>query len=213
MSLIIFDFDGTIANSLVMFIEATNRLAKDFGYSPIASTQIAYFRTLSLQGVALELGIPIWKLPCYLQRFRQELTRLIADLELIEGMDTTLMTMKQQGYRLGIVTANSRQNVEYFLDKYDLDHLFEFVYGGKILSGKARTLKKLARLNAVDPKQLVYIGDEINDVKAANRTGLTSVAVSWGFNDRQVLTAQTPDFFVNHPEQLLGIASQVSRLN
>lgn len=203
MSLISFDFDGTIANSLVMFIEATNRLAKDFGYLPLSPTQISHLRTLSLQEVAQELGIPKWRLLCYLQRFRRELTHLITDLELVDGIEVTLMAMKTQGHRLGIVTANSRHNVDYFLSKYEIDHLFEFIYGGQILSGKTRTLKKLAKLNADEPSPLVYVGDEINDVKAAKQAGLTSIAVSWGFNNRAVLAKQAPDFLVDQPNQIL----------
>ncbi|WP_299408838.1 HAD-IA family hydrolase [Acaryochloris sp. IP29b_bin.148] len=203
MRLIVFDFDGTLADSLGIFIEATNRLAKDFRYEPLNSTQVELLRKLGIQEIAQELGIPKWRSLCYLQRFRQELTRSIDDLALVEGIDTALHSLKAEGYRLGIVTANSRRNVGHVLQKYKIDHLFEFIYGGQILSGKSRTLKRLARHNASHPKELIYIGDEINDVKAANQAALMSVAVSWGFNDRSVLAEQGPDYLLDNPEQIL----------
>ena len=203
MRLIVFDFDGTLADSLGIFIEATNRLAKDFRYEPLTATQVELLRKLGIQEVAQELGIPKWRSICYLHRFRQELTRSIDDLALVKGIDTALHSLKAEGYRLGIVTANSRRNVEHVLQKYGIDHLFEFIYGGQILSGKSRTLKRLARLNAQDSKELVYVGDEVNDVKAANQVGLTSMAVSWGFNNRSALAEQKPDFLMDYPEQLL----------
>ena len=209
MSLVIFDFDGTIANSLTLFIEATNCLAPDFGYSPLSSPQVAHLRTLGIQEVPQELGIPKWKWIYYLQRFRRELTRLITDLEAIDGIEATLLRLHEQGDRLGIVTANSRRNVEYFLNKYEIAHLFEFIYGGRILFGKTRTLKKLAILNSDAPSPLVYIGDEINDIKAAKQAGLRSIAVGWGFNDRAVLAQQTPDFLVDCPEQIMESITQV----
>lgn len=208
MRLIVFDFDGTLADSLGIFIEATNRLARDFRYEPLSPVQIELMRKLGIQEIAQELGIPKWRSLCYLQRFRQELTRSIDDLSLVEGIETALHNLKSEGYRLGIVTANSRRNVEYVLQKYAIDHLFEFIYGGQILSGKRRTLKKLARLKATDPKELVYVGDEINDVKAAKQVGLTSIAVSWGFNDRTVLAEKTPNFLLEHPDQILQSLSQ-----
>ncbi|WP_299492697.1 HAD-IA family hydrolase [Acaryochloris sp. IP29b_bin.137] len=203
MRLIVFDFDGTLADSLGIFIEATNRLAKDFRYEPLTATQVELLRKLGMQEVAQELGIPKWRSICYLQRFRQELTRRIDDLALVEGIKPALCNLKTEGYRLGIVTANSRRNVQYFLEKNEMDHLFEFIYGGQILSGKVRTLMKIVKRNAVEPHQLVYVGDEVNDVKAANQVGLTSMAVSWGFNNRSALAEQKPDFLMDYPEQLL----------
>ncbi|NJM66254.1 MAG: HAD-IA family hydrolase [Acaryochloris sp. RU_4_1] len=209
MSLIVFDFDGTIADSVVIFIEATNHLAKEFGYLPLAPDQLPDLRRLSLQGMARQLGIPRWKLPFFLRRFRQELTGLLIDLKLIDGMHTALMAIHHQGYHLGIVTANSRQNVEHFLRQEQIRPLFEFIDGGQILAGKVRSLKKLAKLNPVNPKHLIYIGDEINDIKAAKQVGVTSIAVTWGFNDRTALATLAPDFLVDHPDQLLAAITQV----
>jgi len=203
MRLIVFDFDGTLADSLGIFIEATNRLAKDFRYEPLSSTQIELIRQLGIQEVAQELGIPKWRALCYLQRFRRELTHCIDDLALVEGIETALHNLKTEGYRLGIVTANTRGNVEYVLQKYKIDHLFEFIHAGQILSGKSRTLKKLVKRNANNPKELVYVGDEINDVKAAKQAELTSIAVNWGFNHKTVLAGQKPDYLLDYPDQIL----------
>lgn len=210
MSLIIFDFDGTIADSLEIFIEATNRLAGKFGYQQISSSQISLFRTLSLRKMIQQLRVPTWKLPFFLRSFRKELNQLMIDLQLVDGMKEALLDINQQNYRLGIVTSNSRQNVESFLQLQGLYHLFEFIYGGQVLSGKARVLKKLARLNRVEPKQLVFIGDETSDVKSAKQVGLTNIAVSWGFNDREILVESAPDVLIDYPEQLLAAINQVS---
>jgi phosphoglycolate phosphatase len=108
MGLIIFDFDGTIADSLEIFIEATNRLSKEFGCQQISADQVAYFRTLNLRAMIQQIGIPGWKLPFFLRRFRQELNHLVADLQLVDGMREVLLELKQQNHRLGIVTSNSQ---------------------------------------------------------------------------------------------------------
>jgi phosphoglycolate phosphatase len=91
-----------------------------------------------------------------------------------------------------------------------LNYLFEFIYGGQLLSGKTRSLKKLVRLNRARP--LVFVGDETSDVKAAKQNRVTSVAVSWGFNNREVLAEAAPDFLIDHPEQLLSEITQLSHL-
>ena len=70
------------------------------------------------------------------------------------------------------------------------------------MSGKAKTLKKIARYSQIEPRKIIFIGDEVGDVKAAKRVGFYSIAVSWGFNDRQALEQHSPDAVVDHPQQL-----------
>jgi phosphoglycolate phosphatase len=202
--LIIWDFDGTIADSLQIFIAATNRLAKDFGYQPISSSQIAMLRTLSLREmVRTQLKVPTWKLLFFLRRFRQELTQMTVDLQLIAGMKEALLEIHQQNYRLGIVTSNSRQNVENFLHLQGISHLFEFIYGGQVLSGKGKVLKSLLKLNRRKSEKIIFVGDETSDIKAAKQVGLANIAVSWGFNNREVLAASDPDMLIDRPKELL----------
>ena len=205
MDLIIFDFDGTIADSFEIFIEATNCLAEDFGYPKLSSSQIARFRKLSLKAMVQEFGIPRWKLPFFLKRFRRELNRLMSDLQLVNGMKEVLLDLNKDDYRFGIVTSNSRKNVESFLCTQELNHLFDFIYGGQVLSSKAKTLKRITRRARIEPKKVIFIGDEVGDVEAAKRVGISSIAVSWGFNDKQTLEQYSPDFLINHPHQLASI--------
>jgi phosphoglycolate phosphatase-like HAD superfamily hydrolase len=208
VGLIIFDFDGTIADSLEIFIETTNRLSKEFGCQRNSPDQVDYFRMLNLRVMIQQIGIPSWKLPFFLRRFYQEFSHLVVDLRLVDGMQETLLELKQQNHRLGIVTSNSRQNVEKFLHLQNLNYLFEFIYAGQLLSGKTRSLQKLVKLNRATP--LLFVGDETSDVQAAKQAKITSVAVSWGFNHREALVAATPDFLIDHPEQLIGAIAQLS---
>ena len=209
MNLVIFDFDGTIVDSFAIFIKTTNCLAKDFSYSPISSSQIPLLKTLSLRERIQQLSIPKWKIPFFLRRFRKELNQLMPELQLINGMKETLIEIEQHDYRFGIVTSNSRQNVEYFLQLQKLNHLFEFIYGGQVLSGKTSRLKKLVKLNQFNSQQLIYVGDETSDIKAAKEAKVTNIAVSWGFNTQEVLAQKAPDVLIDRPEQLLAAIEQV----
>lgn len=211
-NLVIFDFDGTIADSFDTFIEVTNCLAEEFNYPQFSTVQISRFRKLSLKAMVQELGMPKWKLLFFLRRFRQELSRLTPYLQPISGIDESLMQLNPSEYRLGIVTSNSRKNVEAFLQTHKLSHRFDFICGGQLLSGKAKTLKQIARRSGTEPRKIIFIGDEVGDVKAAKQVGLYSIAVSWGFNDRQILEQHTPDTVVDHPQQLISEIVQRFRL-
>lgn len=209
MSLIIFDFDGAIADSLLVFIEATNRLAKDFGYPQVSSAQIPQIKNLSSREMIQQLAIASWKMPFFLRRFRQELHQLTPNLQLIDGMRETLEEINRQGYRLGIVTSNARQNVERFLHMQGLHPLFEFIYAGQVLLGKARVLRQLVKRYQIDPRQVICVGDETRDIEAAQQAGLRIIAVSWGLNSREVLAKHAPDVLIDRPEELLAAVTQM----
>lgn len=209
MNLIVFDFDGAIADSLVVFIEATNRLAKEFGYPQVSSAQIPQIKHLSSREMIQQLAIASWKMPFFLRRFRQELHQLTPNLQLIDGMRETLEEINRQGYRLGIVTSNARQNVERFLHMQGLHPLFEFIYAGQVLLGKARVLRQLVKRYRLNPRQVICVGDETRDIEAAQQAGLRIIAVSWGLNSREVLAKHAPDVLIDRPEELLVAVTQM----
>lgn len=205
MSLIIFDFDGTIADSLLVFIQAFNRLAPKFGCPQISLSQIPEIKNLSSQEGLQKLAIPSWQMPLFLYCLRCEVSRLASELQPIEGIPTVLIEIHQRGHRLGIVTSNARSTVLRFLDYQQLTQQFEFIYAGQLLLGKARILKRLVNRNQLDPKQVIYVGDETRDIEAAKQAGLTTIAVSWGFNSAAVLAKHKPDQLIDRPEQLLAV--------
>jgi phosphoglycolate phosphatase-like HAD superfamily hydrolase len=49
---------------------------------------------------------------------------------------------------------------------------------------------------------MIYIGDEIRDVKAAKKAAIPVAAVGWGFNSAGALEAFSPDFLLSHPDDL-----------
>ena len=60
---VIFDFDGTIADTLDALVGIANHLADDFGYAPITNTELAYLRNLNSRQIIKYSGIPLLKIP------------------------------------------------------------------------------------------------------------------------------------------------------
>ncbi|PZD75280.1 Phosphoglycolate phosphatase [Acaryochloris thomasi RCC1774] len=203
MKLLIFDFDGTLVDSLEIFIEATNCLAKKYGYSPIETSQIPQIRALSSRALIQQIPVARWRLPFFLQGLRQEVSKLATQIQLFDGAKEALTDLKNEGYCLGIVTSNAQSTVENFLVTQDLNTLFDFVHAGRGLLGKAGTLRRLVKRYRLQPSQVIYIGDETRDIEAAQQVQIPSIAVSWGFNSRVVLEQQQPDMIIDTPDDLL----------
>jgi phosphoglycolate phosphatase len=128
---------------------------------------------------------------------------------LIPGMREAILELWDRGYVLGIVTSNSSETVRAFLAAQQLDHLFDFIESCPKLMGKDRMLQRLAKRHDLSLSKMLYVGDETRDIDAANRCKAFSVGVTWGFNSPEVLKAHQPDYLIDHPQQLVGIAKQL----
>ena len=125
------------------------------------------------------------------------------------GMDDVLVRLKDEGRRLGIVTAKRRQTVDLAFARIPIEHLFETVVGGDETTrhkpDPEPLLLALDRMSA-RPGDAAYVGDAPFDIKAAKAAGLFSVGVTWGgIHARERLEAEEPDVLVETPEELLGV--------
>lgn len=207
MKILIFDFDGTIADSFDLVLAISNRLAEEFGYPQTCPEDVNHLKNLSSREIFRRSGVSFLRLPFLLRRLRIELNREIRQLQPIPGIQEALWALKRQGNRLGIVTSNSRENVIAFLETQNLLELFDFVDSGLTLFGKSRVIKRTLRQYRLDPTTVIYVGDETRDIEAARRTGVQAVAVTWGFNSSRALGAEYPDFLIHSPAELVKVAA------
>lgn len=204
MKVIIFDFDGTIADSFETFLQITNRLSREFGYKPASPEEIQRLQNLNSREILRQSQIPLYKLPFIIRRLKQEMSRSIGMLNPISGIPETLMILKSQGYVLGIVTSNTQSNVAEFLDNHNLQGLFDFLHSSVTLFGKGRIIERIIRQQGFDPNAVIYVGDETRDIEAARNIHIKVIAVGWGFNSAQALSEEKPDRLVREPRELIG---------
>uniref|UniRef100_A0A832M3I6 HAD family hydrolase n=1 Tax=Oscillatoriales cyanobacterium SpSt-402 TaxID=2282168 RepID=A0A832M3I6_9CYAN len=205
MKVIIFDFDGTIADSFEAVLKISNQLAAEFGYPKAQPEDISRLKNLSSREVVRQSKVSPFKLPFLLRRLRYELNQEIHRLKPIPGMKSALLRLKQQGNQLGIVTSNSCENVAAFLEAQELSDVFDFVGSGLALFGKGRVIQRILKQHQLNHADVIYVGDETRDIEAARKIGIQVIAVSWGFNSSQALAAEKPDFLIHQPEELLEV--------
>lgn len=200
---VLFDFDGTIADTYNAIAKITNNLSAEFGYKALSSEELLLLRNLSSREVVKLAEISIFKIPFLVRRVRAELSKEIADLPPIEGMLEVLWELKHQGYKLGIITSNNRENVELFLQKNQLSSLFSYIYSSTAIFGKHRVIERAVREHNLSKSQVIYVGDETRDIRSARKSKIGIIAVSWGFNSAAILQKYQPNYLVNHPQELL----------
>lgn len=206
---IVFDFDGTIADSLQASLVIGNRLAEEFGLEPVTPEKLERWQHLSSKQVLKELNIPFFQLPRLLRHFKRALSREIRHFPIVSGMRDVILELWDRHFILGIVTSNSEANVRQFLAAQGIEHLFDFVESCPRLMGKDRILHRIARNHNLDLQHTLYVGDETRDIDAAKNCQMKAVAVTWGFNSRSALQAHQPDHLVESPHDLLAIAKHI----
>ncbi|NHI04575.1 hypothetical protein DYY67_0333 [Candidatus Nitrosotalea sp. TS] len=204
MPTIVFDFDGTIADTMSVVIKIANKFAEQYGYRKIPLSDLPKLREKKPSEVLKHLGISIFKLPIVVRKIRFEMNKEIVHLQAAVGIRDALVNLRENGCVLGILTTNSRENVMEFLKNNDLQ-LFDFVYTGRAMYGKSRLLKKLMKEKTIPHKDPIYVGDEIRDIEAAKKAGVRVIGVSWGYNTRTALQKANPDYIVEKPEELQDI--------
>jgi phosphoglycolate phosphatase-like HAD superfamily hydrolase len=206
---VVFDFDGTIADSFPINLEIGNRLAVEYGMEPVTPEKLERWQHLGAKEILAELDISVFRLPGMLRRFKSEINREVERLPMIPGMRAAIEELWDRGYILGVITSNSAENVRKFLAHQGLEHLFEFVESCPRLLGKEHMLRQAAQRHGLTLDKMLYVGDETRDIEAANKIKVKSVAVTWGFNSQQALNAKHPSYLIDRPQQLVEIAKDL----
>lgn len=211
VTVLIFDFDGTIADTLNTIVTITNRLAANYGHPQTTPERLRYLRTLSTAQLIAQSHVPLFQVPFLMRQVRRELRQEIDSVSPIARLSPVLHSLHQAGYEMMIASSNSPASIRQFLEAHGLSQLFSQVYGNIGLLGKARSLRRIMRRHRLTPSEVLYIGDETRDIEAAHVQNVAVAAVAWGFSDRTALVAQNPTFLVDSPAELLSVVEQFNR--
>ncbi|HBR15822.1 MAG TPA: carotenoid oxygenase [Candidatus Omnitrophica bacterium] len=204
--ILVFDFDGTIADTFHHIIEISNLLSKEFNFNAIHPNDVERLKDMTSQEVTRYLGVPLLKVPLIVAKGRWQLHKSMDSVKPTEGLRELVHALKSLGYEIGILTSNSLKNVVTFLKNHDLD-VFDFIRASSKVWEKSHGLDALMKDKGMDPREVIYVGDETRDIEAAQKAGIRVAAVSWGYNSSKALLAHKPDYLIHKPEELLKVCS------
>ena len=189
--LIIFDSDGTLADTLPWMRSQFNELAEAHGFRRVEPHEHERFRHLHGGALLRELGLPLWKLPRVVSAMRRRMAEHPGEFATFPGIRAALVRLVAGGAQLAIVSSNSRENVERVLGAEDAARITHWACGVSLL-GKAAKLRQVVRQSGGPSTGAIYIGDEIRDAEAAAKAGVAFGAVTWGQHGAEALGAQQP---------------------
>lgn len=200
--LVMFDFDGTLADSFPWFIQVANTVADRYRFKRIQPHEIETLRGYNGRQLIQHLGVPWWKLPLIGRHMRQLTAANIAQISLFEGVDRVLRELAQAGVTLALVTSNSYANACHVLGQDNAARITYFECDVSIFGKRAR-FQRILKQHRVAAHEALCIGDELRDWEAASRAGIPFGAVTWGFAQREALVARAPTELFTQMDQIL----------
>lgn len=200
--LVIFDFDGTLADTFPWFCSVIDDVAVRFRFRRITPDERERLRGLDARAIMRALGVARWKLPMIARHMHKLATRDIEAITLFSGTEVMIRTLDEAGIVLAVVSSNTEANVRRVLGP-SADRFRHYACGASLF-GKARRLREVMRDAAVEG-DAIYIGDELRDHEAASAAGCEFGAVSWGYTTSEALAAAEPAFWFSDPASVIRI--------
>lgn len=204
---VIFDFDGTLANTEALALNIYNELADRYDYEPVRPEELQALKKMTFREMMDSTRIPMAKLPKILKT-AQRLMR--GEMSTVSPFDPALkehlVELKSRMEYLGIITSNTRKNVTAFLDHQGID-LFDFIVSSPLMSKQVK-LQAVSRKYGLEKDDILYVGDESRDIVACKAAGVDCAAVAWGYNHPDTLLKEEPEYLVEDWTGLLEIVGK-----
>ena len=201
---LIFDWDGTLADSahlgLVAFEKTFSELGVPFAHAVYEATYSPnWYRTYEALGMPQEL----WERAdeSWLRHYGEQ------SAPLIEGVGDTLLSLHGKGYQLAVVSSGSRSRVCREVEQSVLKDAFAVVICSEDIANKKPHPEGLARAIGnmnVDPSECVYVGDAPEDIEMGRRGNVTTIGVRSAYPSSSRVLAAKPDLYLERIVELVN---------
>src|SRR3982751_5822597 len=179
---VLFDLDGTVVDSGGIILASMRHATREVLGSEHTDEELLQ----AVGGPGLEAQMAVFA-PDHVEElvrvYREHNEPLHDGVRACVGMEDVIVSLHEQGRRLGVVTAKRRATVELAFARVPLGHLFETVVGGDETERHKPDPEPLllgAQRMDADPSQTAYFGDSPFDIRAAKAAGMYAVGVTWG---------------------------------
>ena len=209
--LVIFDFDGTLADSETVLVGLVNEALADHGFAPAEPQRIAGCIGLPLAEVFHQAApqLPHHRRDDVVRSYRQRalLPEVVARFSLFDGVDDVLRALRDMPLRVAIGTSKSLRTTLLVLDHLGIRDCFDDVLGGdSVARGKPHPemIELACRRAGCNPAHTLMVGDTSYDIEMGHAAGAATCAVTWGMQDPARLRALAPTLVVDSLADLLA---------
>jgi len=212
MALIIFDYDGVLADTLDDLLQFGQEACDKLGVKHLVTKEdLNNLEVMSFASFGRACEVPEHLVDEFVQSCLKRFAEKKSPPAIFNGLSNIVRNFAINN-RLVIITTNSSQNVNAFLIEHGLDECIHAVYGIDIPGSKTQKIS-IARnqLSAGTKRESVFmVGDSLSDISAAKEASVTSIAVTWGHQSLEHLLHGDPDFLVRFPHYLIEVINKIA---
>lgn len=205
---IIFDFDGTLADSAPIIRAIYAEVATKNGLRVMSDEDYTMLRRGSLREAKKWSGVRFWQFPLLVRNVRKLMRLESEKVALFPGVVEMIRELRRQGLDLYILSRNTAATITHVLERHGLEGELPILDRRKRSFGsKASVINRLVQQKQYDRKLVWMVGDEVRDIVAANKARVNSIAVPWGLQDISILERYKPTRTVSTVSELQKILS------
>lgn len=189
---VVFDFDGTLANSFEQMIGLIKEIRPG-----ITEKDIEIYRNEGARSFQKKLKISMIELVRLVGKMKIEHGKIIEEAKDFPGIKEMIVELRERKIEVGILSSNNKENIEKWLDKTGIK--VDWVVSESNIFGKNVAIAK------VKSGDMIYVGDEVRDVDACKKAGVKIAAVAWGFNTKKALVNAGADYVVESVAELRNL--------
>ena len=205
---ILVDFDGTFADSLDLIYDLSVRCSRRYGVRPLEPDEFHRLRAVSMRERVRRMRVPRWKMPLFMSRFFRLYKEHVNSVKPFPGVIEAFEDIRARGISLSVLSSNRGNIIRKFLAAHGIT-VFDDVYGSAGIFGKSRMIRRIIRAEKLREDEVVYIGDEHRDIEACRECGVRIIAVTWGYDARELLVKENPDFLADSPADIVRIITSI----
>ena len=203
--ILLFDFDGTIAETLGFILRHATEACGRLGYKRKAAREdLDALEIMGFDELGRRLRIPEEEIDTFVEYVFDGVASDGDPIPIFKGIQEVIVRLAERN-RIGIVTGNRRNVVNDFLEHYGLSAYVSAVVTLEDKGSRPEKIRKAARLLGPDIAEIYFIGDAVSDIRASKAASVISVAATWGHQSRSRLEREKPDLIAHSPADLLSI--------
>ncbi|WLH67292.1 HAD-IA family hydrolase [Pseudomonas sp. FP2309] len=211
--LLIFDWDGTLANSIGRIVESMHVASTRSGFGLCSDLAVKGIIGLGLPEAIRTLypDISDAELIVFREHYAEHYIALEAEPSpLFEGVVQSLEAFRVEGYHLAVATGKARRGLDRVLKAHGWENYFDITRAADETASKPHPLmlEQILAHCGVSPREALMVGDASFDLMMARTAGMDSVAVSYGAQSAEALQAYEPTVTIDHFSQLQAWLSQ-----
>ncbi len=202
MALILFDFDGALADTLGDLLQFGQEACDELGVKHTAThDDLNSLEVMSFATYGTQLEVPDELLSEFVRRCLEKFGEKKSPPGIFAGLGEVIRELSTN-HVLGIVTGNSSDNVKAFLSAHGLDDCIRAIYGVDSPGSKVEKISLAQNQFAAGGEAVCMVGDSASDIRAAREAGVKSIAVGWGHQSAETLLRARPDILTHSPSEL-----------